>query len=72
MPLVGVRIIVTEQLRLDSPNDNDLHQHAVGCCPYSCPSVEVDGDLARIVVAWPYMTCQQKRSLVELFSSAGR
>ena len=68
-PLLGVTIIVTERLRLDSPNDNDFQQLAEVCCPHGCPTVEVDGDLARIVVAWPRMTGGQKRGLVEFASS---
>ena len=36
--------------------DNTLHQHAEGCYPHSCPSVQVDVDLAWIVAAWPRMT----------------
>ncbi len=70
MPLLGVTIIVTERLRLDSPNDNDLQQPAEGCCPHSCPSVDVEADLARIVAAWPRMTPEQKRGLVEFALSA--
>ena len=56
-------------LRLVLPNtstDNVLHEHAEGCCPHSCPSVAVDGDLARIVVAWPRMSGGKKGALIEL------
>ena len=39
-------------LRLVPPNvesGNDLRKDTEGCCPHSCPSVRVDGELARIV-----------------------
>ncbi len=52
--------------------DNTLQKHAEGCCAHSCPSVQVDGDLARIVAVWPRMTGEQKRGLVELASAEGR
>ncbi len=39
--------------------DNTLQKHAEGCCPHSCPSVQDDGDLARIVAAWPRITPEQ-------------
>jgi hypothetical protein len=47
---------------------NTLQKHAEGCCPHSCPSVEVDADLARIVASWRRMTSEQKGVMVELAS----
>ena len=62
-------------LRLVIPNvadDNSLQQHAEGCCPYSCPSVEVDAELARIVAAWPQLSSQQKVGLIGFAASTER
>ena len=53
-------------LRLVLPNmlaGVTLQRHAKGCCPQSCPSVEVDADLARIVAAWPRTSPQEKVGL---------
>ncbi len=51
--------------------DNDLQIEPNKRCPYSCPSVEVERDLAALVASWPGMSSERKQCLVDLAMSGG-
>ena len=62
-------------LRLVIPNsvqNNGLQDRTDARCPHSCPSVEVERNLARVVTAWPQLSTKQKEGLTELAVSVGR
>ena len=62
----GQRIMIL-RLVFDNPLvAKDLQQADSSCCPNSCPSVEVDMDLARIVARWQLLTEKDKRILFEI------
>ena len=69
-PELGPRIMILRLVISNACDDSTLQKHAEACCPHSCASVQVDGDVARIVAAWPRMTAEQKRGLVEFALSA--
>ena len=55
-----LRLVIPKSLE-----DNDLQDRPDGRCPHSCPSVEVESNLAHIVAAWPQLSTKQKDGLTE-------
>ena len=51
--------------------DNELRIEPNKRCPYSCPSVEVERDLAALVARWPGMSSERKQFLVDLAMTGG-
>ncbi len=49
-------------------NDNTLGQRSEVYCSHSCPRVEVECDLARIISAWLRLSNKQKRALLDATS----
>ena len=44
--------------------DKDLEKHVQGCCPNSCPRIEIDSQLAQIIEAWPSLDSRSQRALL--------
>ena len=51
----------------DSDNSlpvQNLEKHVQGCCPYGCPGIEIDLQLACILSAWPTLNRSSRNALL--------
>ncbi|MDA7950825.1 MAG: hypothetical protein MPJ24_04980 [Pirellulaceae bacterium] len=52
-------------------NEKSLENQSGACCPHSCPSVEIELGLAKVITAWQQMSSADKNILIA-FSEQSR